>query len=126
MEINGRKTVLVVEDEPFVLMLLTDFLEEQGYAVLSANDAPSALMSLRADHEIALLLTDVGLPGMSGRALAEAAREVRPLLPVLFATGYGDAHEELGDSLAIKMAVIAKPFDMDRLAQAVLALIGDE
>jgi CheY-like chemotaxis protein len=126
MTINGRKTVLVVEDEPFVLMLLTDFLEEQGYAVLSANDAQSALTSLRADHEIALLLTDVGLPGMSGRALAETARRVRPSLPVLFATGYGDGHEELGDSLAIGMAVIAKPFDMEQLAQAVLALIQDK
>src|SRR5262249_33304947 len=107
MKINDKKTILVIEDEPVVLMLLTDFLEEQGYLVLSANNAESALTFLRADHDIALLLTDVGLPGMSGRALAEAARKARPSLPVLFATGYGDEHEELGEALAAGMAVIA-------------------
>jgi DNA-binding response OmpR family regulator len=123
MEITSKKTILVVEDEPFVQMLLTDFLEEQDYAVFSANDAQSALALLGAHQEIGLLLTDVGLPGLSGRMLAEAARKLRPTLPVLFATGYGDAHEELQDSLSAGMAIISKPFEMDRLVQAVRALI---
>jgi CheY-like chemotaxis protein len=123
MKNNAKATILVVEDEPFVQMLLTDFFEELGYATLSARDAQTALVFLGEERPIDLLLTDVGLPGISGRALAEAARKMRPSLPVLFATGYGDNHEELKEKLAPRMAVIAKPFDMERLSEIVLTLI---
>jgi CheY-like chemotaxis protein len=126
MKDNNKRTILVVEDEPFVQMLLRDFLEEENYAVFSANDAQTALDLLRAEREIALLLTDVGLPDMNGRALADAARKVRPSLPILFATGYGDEHEGLREPLDIRMAIIAKPFDMQRLAQVIRSLLQDK
>jgi CheY-like chemotaxis protein len=123
MNNNAKSTILVVDDEPFVQMLLTDFFEELNYATLSAGDAKSALLFLGEERAIDLLLTDVGLPGINGRALAEAARKLRPSLPVLFATGYGDNHRELREKLAPGMAVISKPFDMARLPEIVLTLI---
>jgi len=90
MNDNRRRVILVVEDEPFIQMLIADFLEELGYATLVASDAKSALISLEADGELDLLLTDIGLPDMNGWALAEIARNLRPSLPILFATGYGE------------------------------------
>jgi DNA-binding response OmpR family regulator len=123
METNARPTILIVEDEPFVQMLLSDYFGELGYAALSAGDARSALILLET-RTISLLLADVGLPGLSGRALAEAARKLRPSLPVLFVTGYSDQHKQLSGNLAQGTAVVAKPFDMERLAEIVRALIG--
>ena len=122
MKNKAKATILIVEDEPFVQMLLADFLSDLDYAVLSAKDAKSAL-DLLAEREISLLLTDVGLPGVNGRALAETARQMRPSLPVIFATGYGDKHEAFKEMLAPGMSIVAKPFDMQRLAEAVSALL---
>jgi CheY-like chemotaxis protein len=123
MKSTVEATILIVEDEPFVQMLLADFLSELGYGVLSASDAQSALALLEAERDISLLLTDVGLPGVNGRALAEMARQRRPSLPVIFATGYGDSHEAFKEKLGPGMAVVAKPFEMARLAEAVRDLL---
>jgi CheY-like chemotaxis protein len=88
---------------------------------LSAGDARSALILLET-RAISLLLADVGLPGLSGRDLAAAARKLHPSLPVLFVTGYSDQHEQLSRNMAQGMAVLAKPFDMERLADIVRAM----
>src|SRR5579863_8789515 len=104
MKNKAKATILIVEDEPFVQMLLADFLSDLDYAVLSAKDAKSAL-DLLAEREISLLLTDMGLPGVNGRALAETARQMRPSLPVIFATGYGDKHEAFKEMLAPGMSI---------------------
>jgi hypothetical protein len=121
METKARPTILIVEDEPFVQMLLSEFFAELGYAALSAGDARSALILLET-RAISLLLADVGLPGLSGRDLATAARKLHPSLPVLFVTGYSDQHEQLSRNMAQGMAVLAKPFDMERLADIVRAM----
>jgi CheY-like chemotaxis protein len=84
----GPGTILVVEDEAIVRMLLVDALEEQGYTVLEAEDGNAALGIVASSERIDLLATDVGLPGISGRQLAEMARSLRPDLKVLFLTGY--------------------------------------
>jgi CheY-like chemotaxis protein len=123
MKNNAKATILIVEDEPFVQMLLADFLNELDYEVLSTNDAKSALVLLEAQRDISLLLTDVGLPGVNGRALAEAARQLRPSLPVIFATGYGGSHDVFKEKLGPGMAIVAKPFEMERLAEALRALL---
>ena len=84
----GPRTILVVEDEAIVRMLLVDALEEQGYTVLEAEDGNAALEIVASSEQIDLLVTDVGLPGINGRQLTEMARSQRPDLKVLFLTGY--------------------------------------
>ncbi len=108
---NGGGTILVVEDEPFVAMLIIDVLTEVGYTVIDAHNAAEGLVALRSDREIDLLITDVGLPGgMNGKQLADEARSLRPGLKVLFVTGYA-AHGVLdGAPLPPGMHVLSKPF----------------
>ena len=83
-----KRSVLVVEDEALVRMLLVEALEEQGYTVLEADNGNTALDIVTSPERIDLLATDVGLPGINGRQLAEMARALRPDLKVLFLTGY--------------------------------------
>ena len=88
LQAPGPGTILVVEDEAIVRMLLVDALEEQGYTVLEAEDGNAALGIVASSERIDLLATDVGLPGINGRQLAEMARSLRSDLKVLFLTGY--------------------------------------
>ncbi|WP_240357014.1 response regulator [Pseudomonas sp. 15A4] len=114
------ETVLVVDDEPHVRMLMCDALRERGYQVSEAMDGPSGLHMLRSMASIDLLVTDVGLPGgMNGRQVADAARALLPSLDVLFVTGYAENSAVGGDQLESGMAVLLKPFGMDRFAQKV-------
>jgi CheY-like chemotaxis protein len=118
------ETVLVVDDEPTVRMLVTDVLEELGYAVLEAADSVEGLRILRSDLRIDLLISDVGLPGgMNGRQMADAGREVRPDLKVLFITGYAENAAVGNGQLAPGMAVMTKPFAVDGLAVRIKELI---
>src|SRR5258705_1775014 len=85
------ETVLFVDDEPLVRMLVGEVLAELGYTAIEASDGSSALQVLRSDTRIDLLVTDVGLPGgMNGRQLADFGRTARPNLKVLFITGYAE------------------------------------
>src|SRR3954451_4503421 len=86
---GAGESVLVVEDEPVVRGVIIEMLQEQGYRVLEAVDGPSGLKILR-EQRIDLMVTDVGLPGMNGRQLADQARESRSDLKVLFITGYAE------------------------------------
>lgn len=115
--------VLVVEDEPDVRMLVVDVLRELGYSVEVAADGASALPFLHDTARIDLLVTDVGLPGMNGRQLAEIARQQRPDLRVLFMTGYARNAQVRGDFLEKGMDMLTKPFSIDDLAQRVRGLI---
>jgi PAS domain S-box-containing protein len=119
------ETVLVVDDEPTVRMLVTEVLEDHGYSAIEAADSVSALKVLRSDVRIDLLITDVGLPGsMNGRQMADAAREARPGLRVLFITGYAE-NAAIGKSpLQPGMQVLSKPFSMDKLASSIRMLIA--
>ncbi len=115
--------ILVVEDEPDVRMLVVDVLRELGYLVDVAADGPSALPYLQDLGRIDLLVTDVGLPGMNGRQLAEIARQHRPHLRVLFMTGYARNAQVRSDFLEQGMDMLTKPFSIDDLAQRVRVLI---
>ncbi|GAC1038693.1 hypothetical protein thsps117_34510 [Pseudomonas sp. No.117] len=119
------EVVLVVEDEPVLRMLVTDMLEDLGYTTLEASESSGGLEILAADVRVDLLITDVGLPGlMNGRQLADAGREIRPGLKVLFITGYADnAFQDEG--LGTDREVLAKPFSVDAFAARVDKLLGN-
>ena len=119
------ETVLVVDDEPTVRMLVTEVLEELGYTAIEASDSPSGLKVLQSSVRIDLLVTDVGLPGgMNGRQLAEVARAQRPDLKVLFITGYAENAVLNHGHLAVGMHVLTKPFSMVGLARRIKELVA--
>jgi CheY-like chemotaxis protein len=123
---EGNETILVVDDEPLVRMVAIDVLEEHGYRVLDAGDGPEALRMLRSDARIDLLVTDVGLPnGMNGRQVADAARELRPGLKVLFVTGYAENAVLNHGHLEHGMQVLTKPFVGENLVRRVRQLLSE-
>ncbi len=118
------ETVLVIDDEPTVRMLIVEVLEDAGYRALEAPDGPAGLRILQTDQRIDLLITDVGLPGgMNGRQVADAARVSRPTLKVLFVTGYAENAVLGNGGLEPGMTVITKPFSMVALAQKIRGII---
>ena len=119
-------SVLIVEDETTLRELLGEALEELGCQVLAAADGPAGLAIVRSAAKIDLLVTDVGLPGLDGRLLAEAARALRPTLPVLFITGYASDSIEMPDhsDLPAGMEVIGKPFTLAALTGRLARMIG--
>ena len=119
------ETVLVVEDEPVVRGVILEMLGEQGYRTLEAVDGPAGLRLLRTGARIDLLVTDVGLPGMNGRQLADQAREMRPGLKVLFITGYAESVAIADGFLQPGMEMITKPFDLGNLSRRVRAMVSD-
>ncbi len=118
------ETVLIVEDEPVVRAVIVEMLGEQGYRTLEAIDGPSGLRILRTNARIDLLVTDVGLPGMNGRQLADQARETRPGLKVLFITGYAESVAISDGFLQPGMEMITKPFDLDNLSRRIRAMVS--
>ena len=119
------ETVLVVDDEPTVRMLVTEVLEDLGYTAIEAADGATGLKVLQSDVRIDLLVTDVGLPGgMNGRQVADAARVTRPKLKVLFVTGYAENAVLSHGHLDPGMHVMTKPFAMEALASRIKSLIG--
>jgi len=117
-------TILIVDDEPTVRLLLTDVLGDLGYTLIEAADSLTGLKLLQSDVGIDLLITDVGLPGgMNGRQMADAGREVRPGLKTLFITGYAESAALGNSSLGGGMQVLTKPFSIDILATRVLELL---
>jgi PAS domain S-box-containing protein len=119
------ETVLIVDDEPSVRMLVAEVLAELGYTAIEAADGSSALRVLQSDTRIDLLVTDVGLPGgMNGRQLADYGRVARADLKVLFITGYAEKTVVAGEQLEPGMGILTKPFAMDGLAARIRELIS--
>jgi signal transduction histidine kinase len=115
--------VLLVDDMPTVRLLLVDLLTEAGYQCDHAADVEEAQRILRSERSIDLLITDVGLPGMDGRSLADMARGWRPRLPVLFITGYAENALEREAFLGPGMDMIVKPFEIEQLLGKVRAAL---
>ena len=120
------ETVLLVEDDAAVRLVVVEVLEDLGYQVLEAESATQALPHLESQKRIDLLVTDVGLPGMNGRQLAEVARERRRGLKVLFVTGYAEGATVRSGFLDEGMEMISKPFTIDALAARLHALLRSE
>jgi CheY-like chemotaxis protein len=121
---GAGETVLIVDDEPSVRMLVAEVLGELGYTAIESADGASALQVLRSDTRVDLLVTDVGLPGgMNGRQLADFGRIARPALKILFITGYAEKAAMGAGGLDKGMAIVTKPFAMEGLATHVKELL---
>ncbi|WP_159999534.1 response regulator, partial [Roseomonas sp. 18066] len=121
---EAGQTVLVVDDEPTVRMLVVEVLRELGYATIEARDGAEGLALLQSGRRIDLLISDVGLPGgMNGRQMADAIRPHRPALPVLFITGYAEGSLAGDAALEPGMQILTKPFAMEALATRIKAIL---
>jgi PAS domain S-box-containing protein len=121
---RAGETILIVDDEPTVRMLLRDTLGDLGYTLIEAADSFAGLKLLRSDVHIDLLITDVGLPGgMNGRQMADAGLELRPDLKILFITGYAETAVLTEGDLRPGMQVLTKPFAIDTLSNRVQSLM---
>lgn len=116
----ASSTILVVEDDDIVRMLIVDVLEELEYSVLEAADGAEALVFLaNGDQIIDLMMTDQGLPDIKGTELAVKARDLRTTLPILFASGYAENIDAPADTHNI-----GKPFSIDQLRDKVKSILG--
>ena len=124
---DREQIVLVVDDEPTVRLLVTEVLSSMGYRTIEAPDGAAAIKILQSSARIDLLITDVGLPGgINGRQVADAAREVRAQLRILFITGYAENAAVGNGYLSPGMQVLTKPFAMDALSRRVGELLADQ
>ncbi|TWI65399.1 PAS domain S-box-containing protein [Pseudoduganella lurida] len=122
---KSAKTILVVDDEPDVRLLVMDVLKDMGYIAIEASDGAAGLEVLASNARLDLLVSDVGLPGgMNGRQMADAGRVHRPDLKVLFITGYDEAASLDKGQLAPGMAVLTKPFPLEALGLRIREMIG--
>jgi signal transduction histidine kinase/CheY-like chemotaxis protein len=117
------ETILIVDDDDTVRLLIASQLQELGYKFLEAPNVPTALSIVRSNLPIDLLITDVGLPVMNGQQLAEIGREARPGLKVLFITGYAENAAMRGRFLAPGMDMLTKPFALDDLGNKIRRMI---
>lgn len=118
IQVRQNENILVVEDDPAVRMLVIEVLQSLGYHVLEAAEGNAGLALLESAARIDLMITDVGLPGINGRQLAELGRQQRPGLRVLFMTGYA-AQAASSGFLEPGMELLGKPFNVDTFIQYV-------
>ncbi|HLW99052.1 MAG TPA: PAS domain S-box protein [Candidatus Acidoferrales bacterium] len=117
---QSRGVILLVEDESSLRKLTKRTLIKSGHTVLEASNADQALyFAKQSDTHIDVLLTDVIMPGMNGRLLAEAVSALRPGIPVLYMSGYDDGELSTKGVLKPGMSILRKPFSRDQLVQAV-------
>lgn len=114
-----RARILAVDDDALIAMSTTDMLEDLGHEVIEANSGEQALEILRSGQPVDLLITDFSMPRMNGAQLAEAARELRPGLPILLATGYA----ELPAGGAPGLPRLGKPYQQDQLSAEIQKLL---
>jgi CheY-like chemotaxis protein len=118
---ESRTATLLYVDDDFLISLSTvTLLEDLGHTVIPANSGAKALEVLQAGQPVDLMITDYAMPGMTGMQLAEAARKLRPDLPILLATGYAD----LPQGATLDLPRLAKPYQQKQLADHIAALIG--
>ena len=120
------EVVVVIEDEPVVRGLIIEVLAELGYQAMEAEDGPAGLALLESAGRVDLLVTDVGLPGLNGRQVADAARARMPDLKVLFMTGYAENAAVASGFLEPGMSIITKPFAMESLATRIRTIIEND
>ncbi len=107
---NAR--ILLVEDDDAIRAMTADILCDEGYQVIVSADAEQAMEQLTRACPFDLLLSDICLPGMNGRDLADNARRLYPALPIIFMTGYAGASAKRADFLDTGMRLLTKPFSL--------------
>ncbi len=122
---TGARTILVVEDEPTVRSLVVDMLKDAGFEVLEAGDGHEGLQRIHSEARIDLLLSDVGLPKLNGRQLAEAARDHRPGIRILLMTGYLGKALPADLPIGSDMDIIPKPFTREALIARLTAILSE-
>jgi CheY-like chemotaxis protein len=121
---EAGQTILIVDDEPTIRMVLTEVLESIGYAAIAAADGAAALKILRSDTHIDLLITDVGLPGkLNGWQVADAARQDRTALKILFITGFAASALPERYQSEPDVQLLSKPFTMDALKTRIKTML---
>jgi PAS domain S-box-containing protein len=115
-----RARVLLVDDDVLIAMVTSGMLEDLGHEVIEANSGDAALAALSAGQDVDLMITDFAMPGMNGAQLAEAARRLRPDLPILLATGYA----EMPNGSTIELPRLGKPYSQQDLAREIGKLLG--
>jgi hypothetical protein len=123
-ELGAGEHVLIVEDTASVRMFVNEILTDAGYRCTQAADVGTALSILEHDVSVDLLLTDVGMPQMNGRELAQRMRSWRPNTPVLFMTGYAENALNRQHFLGPGMDMIIKPFQMVEFLDKVRAMLN--
>ena len=125
MSEDAQDVVLIVEDEPLILMVLGDYLSGLGYRVLKAENGEQAFEILASKPHLDLMVTDYRLPGgISGVMIAEPAVKLRPDLKVIFISGYPAEILDSGSPIARKAPILAKPFTMDTLHSQIERLLA--
>jgi len=120
---GAGEMVLVIEDDASVRLIISDVLRELGYACIEAADGYAAMPMLTSNTHLDLLITDVGLPGLNGRQIAEIARQHRPDLKILLVTGYDEGAASHGPFLQPGMELVTKPFALDALALKISEMV---
>jgi CheY-like chemotaxis protein len=113
MSDNGKTPILIAEDEAMLRLIAVELLQDAGFQVFEAGDGIEALELLKANPQIALLVSDVKMPRMDGYALVEAGLALRPDLKVLMMTGYAQTPPQMLRARDIQ--VLHKPFNLERL-----------
>ncbi|QIH08354.1 MULTISPECIES: response regulator [Pseudomonas] len=125
MSEDAQDVVLIVEDEPVILMLLADYLSGLGYRVLQAENGEQAFEILASKPNLDLMITDYRLPGgITGVMIAEPAVKLRPDLKVIFISGYPNEILECNSPITRKAPILAKPFDLNSLHQQIQQLLA--
>ena len=125
MSEDAQDVVLIVEDDPSILMVLSAYLSGEGYRVLQAENGEQAFEILASKPHLDLMVTDFRLPGgISGVQIAEPAVKLRPDLKVVFISGYPQEIRETDSPLTRKAPILAKPFDLDELQNTIKTLLA--
>jgi CheY-like chemotaxis protein len=120
---NAREVILVVEDDELVRRTTIESLSTLGYTAVDAESAAQALAVLDSRKDIALLFTDIVMPEVNGKVLADEALRRRPDLKVIYTTGYTPNAVVHGGVLDSGVQLLSKPFTLDQLAAKVRAVL---
>ncbi|MGE8148404.1 response regulator [Pseudomonas frederiksbergensis] len=125
MSEDAQDVVLIVEDEPAILMVLSHYLADQGYRVLQAENGEQAFEILASKPHLDMMITDYRLPGgITGVQIAEPAVKLRPELKVIFISGYPQEIRETESPITLKAPILEKPFDLDRLQELMQEMLS--
>lgn len=125
MSEDAQDVVLIVEDEPVILMLLCDYLSKLGYRVLQAENGEQAFAILASKPHLDLMITDYRLPGgITGVMIAEPAVKLRPDLKVIFISGYAAEIRESGSPITRTAPILEKPFDLNTLQEKIQEMLA--